>query len=193
MKRSDEPNVGEMIRSLRENQNLSLRDLSEISGLSTNAISKIERGINSPTVASLHQLSSALGVQIADLFRQDIHNVCVFVKASDTTKMIGDGVVIDSLGSGLPNQQLEPFKMIVEPHQGNGSEPLTHSGEEFIYCLKGTLEYSVGDCSFILEPGDRLLFKATEPHSWQNIGDEPAEIVLVFESDHSKPLPHKIH
>lgn len=185
--------VGRMIKSLRDSQNLSLRDLSEMSGLSTNAISKIERGLNSPTVASLHQLSSALGVQIASLFRQDIHNVSVFVKSSEITKMNGEGLVIESLGSGLPNQKLEPFKMIVEPHQEMIPEPLSHSGEEFIYCLKGKLEYFVADSSYILEPGDRLLFKATEPHSWRNIGEEPAEVILVLESDSSKPLPHKIH
>jgi len=188
-----EPHVGQMIKSLRDKQNLSLRDLAEMSGLSTNAISKIERGINSPTVASLHQLSSALGVQIASLFRQDIHNISVFVKASKITKMNGEGLVIESLGSGLPNQKLEPFKMIVESHQEVIPEPVSHSGEEFIYCLKGKLEYFVGDSSFLLEPGDRLLFKATEPHSWRNIGEEPAEVILVLESDHSKPLPHKLH
>ncbi|MBN2045260.1 MAG: cupin domain-containing protein [Anaerolineales bacterium] len=178
---------------MRDEKNLSLRDLSEISGLSTNAISKIERGINSPTVASLHQLSSALGVHIAELFRQDVQNVSVFVKANETTKVKGDGVVIESLGSGLPNQQLEPFTMIVESNRVEFPELLSHSGEEFVYCLKGRLEYFVGDLSFILEPGDRLLFKASEPHGWKNIGEEPAEVILVLESDQSKPLPHKIH
>lgn len=85
MKNVKEPSVGLMIRHLRNKQELSLRDLSDLSGLSINAISKIERGENSPTVASLHQLASALEVYITELFQQDIHQFKVFVKKEDAT------------------------------------------------------------------------------------------------------------
>ena len=83
--------------------------------------------------------------------------------------------------------------MIIEPNKDNISDPVSHSGEEFIYCLKGKLEYFVGESSFILEPGDRLLFKASQPHSWRNQGPEHAEVILVLETDRHKPLPHKLH
>ena len=188
-----EPNVGQVIRSLRDKKGLSLRDLARLSGLSVNAISKIERGVNSPTVASLHQLSSALEVHIAELFRQNINETHVYVKANEVTTLESDGLKIESLGGGLPNQQLDPFKMIIPPKGGTISEPVSHSGEEFIYCLKGKLEYFVGESKFILEPGDRLLFKATQPHSWRNIGSEPAEVIIVLETDREQPLPHKHH
>jgi len=191
MRSNSRPNVGKAIRSLRDKQQLSLRALSELSGLSVNAISKIERGMTSPTVSSLHQLSDALGVNITDLFRQEIHQVSVFVKAEEATLLRSEGLVIEGLGKGLPNQQLEPFKMIVAQNSGNVSEPVSHSGEEFIYCLTGKLEYFVGEKTFILEPGDRLLFKASLPHSWRNLGAEPAEVILVLETDRSQPLPHK--
>jgi len=188
-----EPQVGETIRILRENKKLSMRDLADLSGLSINAISKIERGENSPTVASLHKLASALEIHITDLFRQQIHQFAVFVKSEDAIKLKSNGFTIESLGSGLPNQQLEPFKMTVAPHAGNIPEPISHTGEEFIYCLSGKLEYFVGDETFILEPGDRLLFKASQPHCWRNLGHQPAEVLLVLETDRGKPLPHKIH
>jgi transcriptional regulator with XRE-family HTH domain len=188
-----EPQVGQIIRTLRAKKGLSLRELSDRSGLSFNAISKIERGENSPTVASLHKIASALEVHITDLFRQEIHQIAVFVRSEDSTLLRSDGITIESLGSGLPNQQLEPFKMIVSTHSGTFSEPVSHSGEEFVYCLSGRLEYVVGDETFVLEPGDKLLFKARQPHCWRNLGKEPAEVMLVLETDQGKPLPHKIH
>lgn len=61
-------NVGQRIRRLREQRQLSLRALARLCGLSTNAISLIERGENSPTVSSLHALATALGVSITDFF-----------------------------------------------------------------------------------------------------------------------------
>jgi transcriptional regulator with XRE-family HTH domain len=182
-----------MIRVFRNNQELSLRDLSELSGLSVNAISKIERGENSPTVASLHQLASALGVPITDFFRQEIHQYAVFVKAGDSIQLKSNGITIESLGRGLPKQQLEPFIMIVAPNSDNCSEPIFHPGEEFVHCLEGSLEYLIGDECFVLEPGDRLLFKASQPHCWRNLGPEPAKVILVLETDRGQPLPHKLH
>jgi len=187
------PQVGERIKSLRSKKGLSLRELSDRSGLSFNAISKIEREENSPTVASLHKIASALDVHISDLFRQAIHQFAVFVRSEDSTLFKSNGITIESLGRGLPNQQLEPFIMTVAPHLENLSEPVSHSGEEFVYCLSGKMEYVVGDESFVMKPGDKLLFKASQPHCWRNLGNEPAEVMLVLETDRDRPLRHKIH
>lgn len=188
-----EPNVGQKIKSLRDKQRLSLRALSDLSGLSVNAISKIERGETSPTVSSLHQLAAVLRVQITDLFSQDIHETAVFVKAGTATILKSNGITFKSLGSGLPNQQLEPFIMVISPESGTIADPVSHSGEEFIYCLKGNVEYFVGEESFILEPGDRLLFKASQPHCFRNLGSESAELILILQADRDQPLPHKHH
>ena len=126
MVEAKEPNVGKVIRVLRNEKGLSLRDLSELCNLSINAISKIELGKASPTVASLHQIASALDIHITDFFRQEISQYAVFIKGEDSTILKSDGIIIESLGSGLPNQQLEPFKMIIAPNSGNISEPVSH-------------------------------------------------------------------
>ncbi|OQY26603.1 MAG: hypothetical protein B6I38_11125 [Anaerolineaceae bacterium 4572_5.1] len=188
-----ESNVGQMIKSLRDKQKLSLRALAELSKISTNAISKIERGETSPTVASLHQLAAALGVHITDLFAQDIHKVAVFVKKDDATIIKSNGITIEGLGSGLPHQQLEPFIMEISPASGNIADPVSHSGEEFIHCLEGKVECFVGNESFILKPGDRLLFKAAQPHCWRNLGTSSAKVILVLQTDRQKPFPHRLH
>ena len=193
MSNMKESNVGKMIKSLRDKQNLSLRALAELSKISTNAISKIERGDTSPTVASLHQLAAALGVHITDLFAQDIHKTAVFVKKDETTIIRSEGVIIESLGSGLPHQQLEPFIMEILPTSGNIADPVSHSGEEFIYCLEGKVECFVGGESFVLEPGDRLLFKAAQPHCWRNLGTSSAKVMLVLQTDRQQPFPHRLH
>ena len=193
MSNMKEPNVGQMIKSLRDKQKLSLRALAELSNISTNAISKIERGDTSPTVASLHQLADALGVHITDLFVQDIHKIAVFVKKDEATIIKSEGVIIEGLGSGLPHQQLEPFVMEIAPATREIVEAVSHSGEEFIYCLEGKVECLVRDESFILESGDRLLFKASQPHSCRNFGTDPAKVILVLQTDRQKPFPHKVH
>ena len=187
------PNAGQAIRSLRERQKLSLRDLSESCGLSINAISKIERGENSPTVASLHKLASALGVHITSFFTEEPDQTTVFTQKTNTMRIRGNGILIEGLGSGIPNQKLEPFRMTIEPGADNFNDPAAHSGEEFVHCIEGELEYLVGGKSYTLKSGDSLVLKAAQPHSWRNNGKKPATILLVFETDQGQPVPHRHH
>jgi transcriptional regulator with XRE-family HTH domain len=186
------PNVGQAIRTLREQHKFSLRDLSERCGLSANAISKIEHGETSPTVASLHKLASALEVHITDIFTENPNQSIVFTPQYNTMRIRGDGILIEGLGSGLPNQKLEPFRMVIEPGTSTTADPASHSGDEFIHCLEGELEYIIGNESFTLTAGDSLVFKASQPHSWRNNGADPVKFLLVFETDQTQPVPHRL-
>ena len=64
--------VGQRLRQLREEQNISMRGLATKSGLSANALSMIERGKTSPSVSTLYKLSEALGVPITEFFNQQL-------------------------------------------------------------------------------------------------------------------------
>ena len=80
MVENSEPNVGSRLRSIRDQNGLSLRALAERCGLSINAISQIERGENSPTVSTLHRLATAFGVHITDFFQEETKQTIVLVK-----------------------------------------------------------------------------------------------------------------
>ena len=176
------PNVGSRIRKIRESQKLSLRALSERCGLSANAISLIERGENSPTVSSLHRLATALEVPITDFFQEETRVNAIQVKHAQGLRFQNNSATIESLGIGLPNQQLEPFRMTIAPGVDNLNDPISHPGEEFVHCLEGEVKYWVGDREFILNAGDSLLFDATQPHCWKNPNQKPAAVILVFQT-----------
>ena len=115
--------VGQQIRNLRIQRGLSLRALAELCGLSANAISLIERNENSPNVSSLHQLAIALNVPITDFFYQESEPTTLYVKRDQGVRYRNNGVELESLGIGLPNQQLEPFRLTIEPGSGSADEP----------------------------------------------------------------------
>ena len=109
MDNSLELNIGKRIKSLRKSHGLSMRDLAARSSLSANAISLIERGENSPTVSSLKRLSKALGVPINEFFREDHETPIVHLKSGQGMRIQNSKYKIESLGYGLPNQQIEPY------------------------------------------------------------------------------------
>ena len=188
-----EPNVGVRLRTLREQRGLSLRELAEHCGISFNAISRIERGESSPTVSTLHQLATALNVSIAAFFEDGHEEATVFIPRDRRLRSSTNGISMESLGTGLRNQQLEPFLVTVEPGAGNADDPIVHSGEEFVHCLEGTIGYRVNNETYKLEAGDSLLFEATQPHSFQNSGDVDAQLLLVFRTADGKLLAGQHH
>lgn len=183
--------VGQRIRELRTKQGLSLRALAELSRLSTNAISLIERGDNSPTVSSLHALATALAVPITALFEPQGDGQVIHLKRDRRPTSETAGVRMENLGSGLPNQQIEPFLMSIEPGDCSTSSQITHSGEEFVYLLNGSLVCMIGQREYKLEEGDSLLFLASQPHIYCNQGTTVAQILIVFQPMIGQVMAHQ--
>ena len=193
MSENAEPNVGMRLRSLREEQGLSLRALAERCGLSINSISQIERGENSPTVSSLHRLATALKVPIATFFQDETKQTIVFVKRNRGLRSQSSGVIMESLGLGLFNQQIEPFRLTIQPGAGNLEDPCSHHGEEFIHCVEGEVDYCVGDLIYRMEPGDSLLFNATQSHAYHNPTLKPAAVLMIFRVNQDPSSIQQLH
>jgi len=188
---SDKQLVGRCIRELRTQKGLSLRALAELSGLSTNAISLIERGDNSPTVSSLHNLATALAVPITAFFEQQIDGQIIHLKKNQRPTSETAGVRMENLGSGLPNQQIEPFLMTIQPGGSSTSGQITHSGEELVYVLSGALICRINEEEYHLEKGDSLLFLATQPHVYRNKTGKAAEILIIFQPMVGQIMAHQ--
>ena len=176
------PDVGRRIRELRERRGLSLRTLAELSGLSVNAVSLIERGQSSPTVSTLHRLAAALGVRIIDFFGPEQEARVVFVRAEQRSRTKTSGTLVESLGTGLAGQRIEPFLITLEPGAGSGSEPIAHAGQELVFGLSGQVSYTVNGQVYQVGEGDALLFEASLPHYWCNPAWETGRFLLVLET-----------
>jgi len=188
------PEVGKRIRGLREQRGLSLRALAARSGLSINAISLIERGVNSPTVSSLHLLATTLGVSITEFFRNDEVRSTIFVRRGQRSRARRGHMDIESLGVGLRYQQLGPFMVTLRAGRaGEDFDPISHGGQEFVYCVEGEIAYQIGPEVYTLETGDTLLFEASQPHRFWNTGAGEARILLVFASRDGDQDGHHQH
>jgi len=188
---NDKLMVGQRIREIRAQRGLSLRALAELSKLSTNAISLIERGDNSPTVSSLHNLANALAVPITAFFEQEPDGQVIHLKKKHRPTSETAGVKMESLGSGLPNQQLEPFLMTIAPGGSSTSSQITHSGEEFVYVLNGALICRINEEEYQLEEDDSLLFLASQAHIYRNETRKPAQILIVFQPKVGQLMAHQ--
>lgn len=66
--------IGKKLRKLREDRNMSMYRLTQISGVSGHHIKGIEEGTRQPTVETLQRLTAALGTSLAELFSDDMQS-----------------------------------------------------------------------------------------------------------------------
>jgi transcriptional regulator with XRE-family HTH domain len=173
--------VGGCLRRLRESHNLTIRALAERSGLAINTLSLIENARSSPSVSTLQQLALALEVPITAFFEiKAPESNIAYIKANDRPRAVFDYGILEDLGAGSRIQAVEPFVVTLEPNADSGPQDIVHTGYEFVYCLEGQIAYTIEGHTYLLEPGDSLLFEAFLPHRWQNLSMAESRSILVL-------------
>lgn len=186
--------VGSRLRQLRSEREKSMRSLARESGLSTNALSMIERGRTSPSVSTLYKLANALEVPITAFFRlEPDRSDVVFRRKSERSNVNISKGVWEGLGGEAFTGRIEASIITIEPGSDSGSFGMLHSGDEFVLCLEGQVEYTVEDQAYLLKAGDSLIFAAQLSHRWRNTGAGMAQLVVVIAGFEHGEQPSEFH
>lgn len=187
-------NVGQNLRRLRTEHELSLRALAEASELNINTLSLIENGRVSPSVSTLQKLALALNVPVASFIEAGVEKKnIIHQKVGLRPRATFAHGTLEDLGTELAGRWAEPFLVTMEPGADSGGSPILHTGLEFIYCLEGSITYAIESQQFDLDPGDSLLFESHLPHRWMNTGTVPARSLLVLCPADERDRPTKLH
>ncbi len=194
MREAASVNVATSLRELRETRNISMRALAAKSGLSANALSMIERGKTSPSVSTLYKLADALGVSITAFFGvENKKKQIVFIKGDERAHMSFTRGIFEGLGGSQFSGHVEPFMLTLEAGASSGTRNIAHTGHEFVFCLRGKLEYSVDKQFFQLEAGDSLLFASKLQHKWRNTGNTVTTGLIIISGFEEGDEPHAMH
>jgi transcriptional regulator with XRE-family HTH domain len=186
--------VGQRLRILREERQISMRALARRSGLSANALSMIERGLTSPSVTTLLKLANAMEIPITAFFRQEIPRTPVVLrKAAERVRVSIIKGVWEGLGGEAFTGRIEPFMLTLESNANSGTQSLIHTGHEFVFVLRGRLDYVVDGQAISLETGDSLIFAANLPHRWRNPGPNVTNAIIVLAGFEESERPSEFH
>ncbi len=177
--------IGRQVRSFRTKQGVTVADLARQAGLSPGMLSKVENGLTSPSLATLHSLAQALNVPVTSLFR-------MYEETREATYVRkGEGLTIERQGTRAGHQyQLLGHSSgqspTVEPYVITLSEksdvfPLfQHEGVEFIYVLEGEVVYRHANRTYHLYAGDSLYFDSDAPHGPEELLTLPIRLLTVI-------------
>jgi transcriptional regulator with XRE-family HTH domain len=183
--------LGERVRKLRTDRNLTIAELAERAGLSSGLISQIERGRSNPSVRTLQRLRAALGVNLWEFLQPAGGNGAAagagapgslaFIrrKADRQTLVVGKSRLVKELLSPRSDDHLR-FMMITIPAGGESEDVLQSQGRKGGYMLSGRARLTVSGETGELEPGDAFQFPADVPHKIFNPYGEPAVLIWIM-------------
>jgi transcriptional regulator with XRE-family HTH domain len=180
--------VARRVRDLRAARNLTLDQLSALSGVSRAMISRIERAEASATAVLLVKLGAALGVTLGELFETP-------GPGTDPVRRAADTPVRRDPATGYTRRNVAPPNAsgtnIVEVTLPAGKEVaydnlVTVPVEQFVWVFEGTLTLSYEDLVTDLGPGDCRVMRLDSPLVFANRTERPARYAVVL-VPHSGP------
>lgn len=167
--------LGPKLRSLRKDRALTLEAVADRAGLTKGFLSLVERGQTTISVPNLLKVCDILGVSVGSLFDYPKSPV---VRS-------GLGAPIEMGGSGIREYVLTPqserhlqvMRSVLKPGGGTGGAYTLDSETIFVFVVRGCLRLTVEGAESLLKTGDSYTFSARAVHSWDNPGEEEAEVL----------------
>ncbi|WP_077302421.1 helix-turn-helix domain-containing protein [Virgibacillus pantothenticus] len=173
-------NLHKKIKNLRLEKEMTLKDLSEVTGLSVSFLSQIERGSSSLAITSLKKISDAFQINMASFFEEiENHNYALHKDEQKPFTIEGSGVKHVRLAGKFPERKLEPMLVTLPPKQPF-IEKYSHPGEEFYFVLKGMVIFRVEGMEYVLNEGDTIHFPSEKVHEWKNPTEESSTLLSVL-------------
>lgn len=170
---------GEKIKSLRIARDWSVEKMAGATGQTPEFIRRVEAGKLSPPVSFLVRLAGAVDVDPG-----------TFLKSGEKTKLRNQrnrayikrtsSYSYQTLTSGAQNDHLRAFMVTIEPHGIHKPVAYKHEGEEFIFIMKGELEFTLGKKMYCLKKGESIHFNSDIPHKLKSLSGETTRCLVIL-------------
>lgn len=172
------------LKLLRKKLGITLEVLADKAGMTKSYLSKVERGLNTPSIASALKLARALNVNVEELFSEDASDQARYslVRQGERQSLVGsgEGPGYAVLTSQVGQRSLLPF-LIQPPTEFSDPTFKEHQGEEFLFVHSGQVEVDFMTERVLLGQGDALHFNAQTPHRLRSIGPQQAQLLVVVQ------------
>ncbi len=179
---------GQRIAWLRRKRAITLKTLSEKTGISEATLSRVENQQVSPNADKLVKLAEILDVDISDFFHSDPVEMATGLR---TVTRKGEGETgisqrysYEILCAELSRKAMIPSIDLISAHSLQETGGLqSHAGEEFIYVLSGTVEVHTEFYQPTrLDAGDSMYLDSKMLHAYVSVGDNDAKLLVVTAS-----------
>jgi transcriptional regulator with XRE-family HTH domain len=171
--------VGKKMRIRRAERGYTLQTVANQTGISAAMLSLVERGKTAPSVGTLVAISSVLDLRIPEILGNLSQDEQVLTKLANQSVIknlhgVLHRVVTDDNAHGL--------QITVNQYprsSSNSPEPITHDGFEYGLVLDGKLEVTVDGKKHLLDAGDLISYRSSQPHRIVNRSTKRATAIWI--------------
>ncbi len=174
--------IGERIKKRRGLQNLPLNELAEKVGISSSALSQIEKSKSFPSIVTLKNIAEHLHTTVGELIGENealVNNPVVLrndMKYIDQNK---SGTIIYLLSHHDTNKQMDTY--LVRFAKASGIENFFSGsyGQVFCHIISGEIRFKMEEKVFLLKPGDSIYFNARSSRDAVNNSEGISEMLWI--------------
>lgn len=172
------------VRELRQARGFTQEQMAKLAGVPRATWSNLESGSGNPTLTVLHAVCTAFQVTLEEIVAAARATARHYPKGSLPVRTRGEVEVSSLLPDKIPGMQIERLELPV------GSRmigvPHTPGTREYLTCESGELELVASGESFRMSPGDVVVFRGDQRHSYVNVGRRVAvgySVVMLKQID----------
>lgn len=171
--------LGRRLRAVREQHRLTIDQVASFTGLSKGFLSRVERDLTSPSVASLVAICQVLGVPPGQMLEVP-ETEMVVLEDAPAVSLGGDGIT-EKLLTPPGQRNVQIIHAVVEGG-GRGEEELYTMDciAESLHILEGEFVLVTSDAEFRMKQGDTVTLPGSEPHTWYNPTEDTAKVLWIL-------------
>jgi transcriptional regulator with XRE-family HTH domain len=164
--------LGSNVVQLREARGVTQAQMAKLAGLPRATWANLETGNANPTLAVLNRAASALQVSIEELIATPRSAVKHFAAKDVPVKMRGPVSIRKLLPDPIPGMEID--RMELPPGAKLVGIPHVPGTTEYLTAERGSIVLVASGETWTLAPGDVVVFRGDQRHSYANPGDRPA-------------------
>lgn len=176
--------VGNRIKEIRKEKQMTLIDLSEKTGVAQATLSRMENGQMLGTVESHRKIAETLGVSLSSLYdniderSQKVHQQ----KASEPRKILNKRDDFKSellISADISSKKIVPVLITISANAKTSRDNGENGVDKFVWIIDGEVRLTFKNAEYELKNGDSIYFDASAWHQFENLTPRAAKILVV--------------
>jgi transcriptional regulator with XRE-family HTH domain len=165
-------NLATNIRQLREARGLSQQHMAKLTGIPRPTWTNLESGSANPTLTVLVRVAAALQLRVEELIAPPKASARFYRAHELPQRQRGQVSVRKLLPDPLSGFEIERMELPVGASMTG--TPHTPGTREYLTCESGSVQLQAAGETWLLGPGELVVFRGDQRHSYKNAGSELA-------------------
>jgi transcriptional regulator with XRE-family HTH domain len=179
--------IGERIKKKRELLKMQLNELAEKVGVSSSALSQIEKAKSFPSIVTLKSIAENLHTTVGDLIGENEsleNNPVVYKNDMALVEHTSSGTKFFLLSQHDINKQMDTYLIRFIKDSELDNFFVNSVGQIFCHILSGEVRFDLEGKSYILKSGDNIYFNAKAAYNLINTHTTVSEVIWVQSPPH---------